>query len=111
MECLPIYREKDGIEKAFLSLKTDQDVFPLRDHKESTGRGMLLVSFVSVILRSVLIRAMNATKLSKKYSIESMLIELEKLHMIEDQNGNLRELERTKKQKDILEALSSVSWW
>jgi transposase len=33
MECLSIYREKDRIEKAFLSLKTDLDVFPLRDHK------------------------------------------------------------------------------
>jgi hypothetical protein len=33
------------------------------------------VFFVSVILRSALLRAMNATKLSKKYSIESMLID------------------------------------
>jgi len=29
----------------------------------------------------------------------------------EDQNGNLTELERTKKQKDILEALDKISWW
>ena len=31
--------------------------------------------------------------------------------MIEDQNGGLKELERTRKQKDILDLLNSVSWW
>jgi len=40
-----------------------------------------------------------------------MLLELEKLHMMEDQNGNMKELERTRKQKDILEALEKISWW
>ena len=49
--------------------------------------------------------------LMKKYSLERMLLELEKFHVIEDQNGNLTELERTKKQKDILEALDKASWW
>ena len=36
---------------------------------------------------------------------------LKKLHMIEDQNMELMELERTKRQKEILDDLSSVSWW
>jgi len=47
----------------------------------------------------------------KRYSLERMILELEKLHVVEDQNGNLTELERTKKQKDILEALDKISWW
>lgn len=111
LECLSIYRERDSIEKAFRSLKTDLDVFPLREHKESTVKGMLFVFFLSMIIRSILLRAMGSSKLSRKYSIESMLIELEKLHMIEDQAGSLREIERTRKQKDILDALSSISWW
>lgn len=63
------------------------DIFPLRDHKEST-------------------------RLNEKYSMGRMLLELKKLHIIEDQNGNnMKELERTKKQKDILNLLNSVSWW
>ncbi|MGC8618104.1 MAG: IS1634 family transposase, partial [Thermoplasmata archaeon] len=111
LECLSIYRERDSIEKAFRSLKTDLDVFPLREHKESTVKGMLFVFFLSMIIRSILLRGMDSSKLSRKYSIESMLIELEKLHMIEDQAGSLREIERTRKQKDILEALESISWW
>jgi hypothetical protein len=46
-----------------------------------------------------------------KYSLEKMLLELEKLHVVEDANGSMRELERTRKQKDILDALEKVSWW
>ena len=87
------------------------DIFPLRDHKESTIRGTIFVFFLSLLIRSALRRGMESTKLNEKYSMERMFLELEKLHIIEDQNGNLKELERTKKQKDILNILNSVSWW
>ena len=109
--CLSVYRHRDAIEKAFRVLKTDMDIFPLRDHKESTVRGSVFVFFLSLLIRSALRRGMESTKLNEKYSMERMFLELEKLHMIEDQNGDLKELERTKKQKDILNLLNSVSWW
>ncbi|MGC8506450.1 MAG: hypothetical protein ACP5NK_07090 [Thermoplasmata archaeon] len=54
---------------------------------------------------------MIPTCLMKKYSLERMLLELEKLHVIEDQIGNLTELERTGKQKEILETPCNISWW
>ncbi len=109
--CLSVYRHRDAIEKAFRILKTDMDIFPLRDHKESTIRGTIFVFFLSLLIRSALRRGMESTKLNERYSMERMFLELEKLHMIEDQNGGLKELERTKKQKDILDLLNSVSWW
>ena len=109
--CLSVYRHRDAIEKAFRVLKTDMDIFPLRDHKESTIRGTIFVFFLSLLIRSALRRGMESTKLNEKYSMERMFLELEKLHMVEDQNGGLKELERTKKQKDILDLLNSVSWW
>ena len=84
-------------------------MFPMR--KESTIRGNIFVFFLSLILRNALLREMISSGLMKKYSLEKMLLELEKLHVIEDQKGNLTELERTKKQKEILEALDKVSWW
>ncbi len=111
LECLSIYRDRDSIEKAFRTLKTDLDIFPMRKRKESTIRGTIFVFFLSLIIRNALMRGMISTGLVKKYSLERMLLELEKFHVIEDQNGNLTELERTKKQKDILEALDKVSWW
>ena len=46
-----------------------------------------------------------------KYSLERMLLEMGKLQFEEDASGNMSELERTKKQKDIIEALEKVSWW
>ena len=111
LECLSLYRQRDVIEKAFRVLKTDLDLFPLRDHSEHTIRGTLFVFFLSLIIRTALLRGMQSSRLNERYSIERMLLELEKLHMMEDQNGSMKELERTRKQRDILEALEKISWW
>jgi hypothetical protein len=40
-----------------------------------------------------------------------MILGLEKLHVVEDASGGINKLERTRNQKDILEALEKVSWW
>ena len=111
LECLSIYRDRDSIEKAFRTLKTDLDIFPTRKMKESIILGTVFVFFLSLIIRNALMRRMIASGLIKRYSLEMMLLELEKLHAIEDQNGNLAELERTRKQKENLEALDKISWW
>ena len=110
-ECLSIYKQRDAIEKAFRSLKTDLDIFPLRNHKEPTIRGILFVFFISLIIRSALLREMESSGLLEKYSLERKILELEKIHMSEDQEGNLKELERSKRQKDILGVLEGISWW
>ncbi len=104
-ECLSLYRERGRIEKTFPTFKTDLNLFPMRVRKEFTIRGVLFVFFISPILRSALIRGMKSSSLIRKYSLEKMLLELEKLHMVEDTGGNLKKLKRTRKQKDILEAL------
>ncbi|MCL4356968.1 MAG: transposase [Candidatus Thermoplasmatota archaeon] len=110
-ECLSIYRNRDSIEKAFRILKTDLDIFPMRVRKESTIRGMLFIFFISLIIRTALMRGMVSSGLMNRYSLEKLILELEKLHVVEDANGSMSELERTRKQKDILEALEKVSWW
>ena len=74
-------------------------------------RGMLFIFFISLIIRTALMRGMVSSGLMKNYSLERMIPELEKLHVVEDASGNITELERTRKQKDILEALEKVSWW
>ena len=70
LECLSIYRNRDNIEKAFRMLKTDLDIFPMRIRKESTTRGMLFIFFISLIIRSTLIREMISSDLMKRYSLE-----------------------------------------
>ena len=104
LECLSIYRNRDSIEKAFRILKTDLDIFPLMVRKESTIRRMLFIFFIPLIIRSALMRGMVSSGLMNRYS-------LEKLHVVDDANGGMKDLEKTRKQKDILDALEKVSVW
>ena len=111
LECLSIYRNRYSIEKTFRILKTDLDIFPMRVRKESAITGILFIFFISLIIRSPLMRGMISSGLMKKYSLEKLILELEKLHVVEDTNGSMNELERTRKLKDIPDALEGVSWW
>ncbi len=108
---MSIYRHRGVIEKAFRALKTDLDIFPLRDHTESIVRGSVFVFFQQLLIRSALRRGMESTKLNEKYSMERMFLELEKLHLEEDQKSVEKERERTKKQTGENTLLNSVSWW
>ncbi len=76
LECLSIYRQRDIIEKAFRAMKTDLDIFPLRDHSEATFRGTLFIFFISLIIKSALLSGIQSSHLIEKYSIETMLLEL-----------------------------------
>ena len=76
--------------------------------KESTIRGMLFIFFISLIIRTALMRGMISSGLMKKYSLEKMFLELEKLHVVVDASSNITELEGTRKQKDIIEAPEKV---
>ena len=106
-----INRNRDSIEKAFRILKTDLDIFPMRVRKELTIRGMLFILFKSPIIKKAHMRGMISSCLMKKYSLEKVILELEKLHVVVDASGNITEPERTRKQKDILEMIEKGSWW
>ena len=108
IECLDLYRDKDRVEKAFEILKTDLDIFPLRERKPSTVRGLVFILFISLIVRLAMRRMMSESGLNRKYSMDKVFLELEKLQMM-DIDGKMIEREMTKKQKDILEALKSVT--
>ncbi|MCL4329481.1 MAG: hypothetical protein M1533_00575 [Candidatus Thermoplasmatota archaeon] len=53
-------------------------------------------------------RMLAESGLNRKYSMDKAFLELEKLQMMEIE-GRMIERERTKKQRDILEALQSVA--
>jgi transposase len=46
----------ESMEKAFRTLKTDLDIFPMRVRKESTIRGIPFVFFISLIMRNDIVR-------------------------------------------------------
>jgi transposase len=104
-ECLALYRCKDVVEKGFSMLKNDIEALPLNVRKDSTVAGYLFVCFLSLILRMRLLRLLKESGLNKKYSIEGLLTELEKLRLMILPDGTKIPTEVTKRQRDILTPL------
>ena len=105
MKCLSLYRERDEIEKSFKALKNEIDVLPLNTHSEKTTRGFIFIAFLSLIIRTRLINRMREAELLDKYSVELLLLQLEKLRKITLADGQIFVTEMTKKQREILQAL------
>jgi len=105
MKCLSMYRERDEIEKSFKALKNEIDILPLNTHSEKTTRGFIFIAFLSLIIRSRLINMMREAKILDKYSVELLLLQLEKLRKITLADGLISVTEMTKKQREIIQAL------
>ena len=88
----------------FEILNIDLYIFPLRERKPSTISGMVLILFISLIVRLSMRRMTSESGLNRKYPMDKIFLELEKLQMIEI-DGKM-----TKKQKDILEALKLITY-
>jgi transposase len=106
MKCLSLYRERDDIEKSFKALKNEIHILPLNTHSENTTKGFIFIAFLSLIIRSRLINMMRSAGLLDKYSVELLLLQLEKLRKIVLTDGQIFITEMTKKQREILQALN-----
>jgi transposase len=106
MTCLAHYRERDEIEKSFKALKNEIDILPLNTHGEKTTRGFIFVAFLSLIIRSRLMNRMREAGLLDKYSVELLLLQLDKLRKITLADGHVIVTEMTKKQREILQAFN-----
>jgi len=104
-ECLTVYRERDYIEKTFRILKQDLQVIPLNVKKESTMKGFLFVTFISLILRMKLLKQMMDAGLLEDYTLDGLLLELSKIKKIRLVTGETVTTEISKKQRTILDAL------
>ena len=105
MECLSLYRERDEIEKSFRALKSEIDILPLNTHSDKTTRGFIFIAFLSLIIRTRLMNMMREAKILNKYSVELLLLQMEKLRKIALADGQIFITEMTKKQREILQAL------
>jgi len=104
-ECLTVYRERDAVEKAFRSMKTDLQVMPLKVRTEAMLKGYLFITFLSLILRMRLLKRMKDTGLLEHYTLEGLLLELAKIKKIRLANGEVITTEISKRQRTILENL------
>ena len=105
VECLTYYRERDIIEKGFKIMKNDIQSLPLNTNKDSTTKGFIFVCFIGLIIRMRLLSLMRETMIIEDYTVESLLLELEKIRKIELQNGEVIVTELTRKQKEIIEKM------
>lgn len=105
MECLSLYRSKDVVEKGFDVLKNDIELMPTNLRTNSSLRGYLFIAFIALILRMKLMRMMIDAELNKRYSVEGLLTELEKIKIMVLPNGQKITTEISKKQREILDAL------
>lgn len=76
------YREKDGVEKCFDSLKNNLSFKRLRVHSNQCMEGLLLVEFIAMILRSKINVVLRDSKSRDSMCIPEMLAELRKLKEI-----------------------------
>lgn len=108
-ECLSLYRGKDTVEKGFDILKNDIDLMPAHVRTDNTLRGYLFIAFLALILRMKLMKRMVDTGLSKRFSIEGLLTELEKIKVLILPDGQKITTEVTKKQREILDTLNTCA--
>jgi transposase len=87
-------------------LKNEIDILPLNTHGENTTRGFIFIAFLSLIIRTKLMNMMREAELLDKYSVELLLLQLEKLRKITLEDGQILVTEMTKKQREILQALN-----
>jgi transposase len=110
LECLALYTSKDVVEKGFDVLKNDIELMPANLRTNSSLRGYIFIAFLALILRMKLMRMMNEAGLSKRYSVEGLITELEKIKMMILPDGEKIVTELTKKQREILDALHMCAY-
>jgi len=86
-------------------LKNDIDLMPANLRTNSSLRGYLFIAFIALIFRMKLMRLMIDAELNKRYSVEGLLTELEKIKIMILPDGEKITTEITKKQREILDAL------
>jgi transposase len=106
-EALKIYRAKDVAEKAFFRLKSDLDMRRLRVHSDTSAQAKLFVSFISLIILSYIDKKMVDANLYKSFTLKELIIELEKLKIIDINNNRILE-PLTANHKKILDAFQLI---
>jgi len=104
-QALAIYRRKDLIEKAFCDIKDRLDFKTPRVSNMEALDGKLFCVFVALIIISWLKDAMSKAGLSKDWTVQGLIDELDSIERYESEGHLPRVMTVTKKQHDIYEAL------
>jgi transposase len=83
----------------------DLELFPMNVQTDSGLRVYLFTAFIALILRMKLMGMMVDAQLSKRYSVEGLITELEKIKILILPDGQEITTEISKKQREILDNL------
>jgi transposase len=101
---LTIHLQRFEVEAEFDQLKDPLDMEPLRVSSPDSFKGLMFVAFVSLVLRTFMLRRAVEAKLLDKRWIDDMLLELAKLKVTKiGEEWRLNEV--TKKQRELIAAL------
>ncbi len=104
-EALSLYRSKDIVEKGFGNLKERLNFRRMQVSSELSLNGKLFVEFVALIYLSYVKKKMQEAKLFDKWTLQSLLDELDVIELFEAPEHGRVLGEITNKQKAIYEAL------
>jgi transposase len=102
---LELYRNKDVVEKAFGNLKERLNMRRTLVSSEQSLDGKLFVEFIALIYLSYIKKHMQEKELFKKYTLRSVLDQLDVIECFEAPEKQLRIGEVLNKQKEIYEKL------
>lgn len=105
-ECLTWYRERDGIEKMFMNLKSELAASPLRVQGRDALLGAALIDFLALMIRCRLLAMMRSAELCRKRSLPALFLLLGKIGIVEMADGTMRIDEVTAQQKAAVKALN-----
>jgi len=105
VKLLPLYRERDTVEKLFDCCKNELAGLPLRVHKGNTMKGFFFILFISMIVQFHLLDKMKKGKVDPKFSISEIFFEMHKLKKAIWLGKKKLINEVTKTQRIILEQL------
>jgi transposase len=108
-ECLSWYRERDGVEKIFKTLKHDLAGEPLRVQSREGLIGGAFINFLALAMRCRLQRMMRGCDLCQKHSLPALILEMQKMRAVELADGRLQLDQTTKKQDKAMQALNISS--
>ena len=103
---LQVYRQKDGVEKAFDILKHELDGQRLRGHSPDSITGRFFLKFLSLIVYSALTKTMREQRLFREWSVRELLCELKKIRIVELYDGSHVFTEISKRQRRIFKAFN-----
>jgi len=104
-EALTLYGERNIIEKISPVLKRYLEAMPMNVQSTETMKGFVFVTFLALIFRFRLIKMLRDACLGREWSVDKLILEMEKLSTLEMGNGEMITGEVTKKQRELMEAL------